>query len=76
MPPAEVAFQLGSRLDSSKMLDPQGLFGEFAAKLEFPAYFGHNWYALAMLDLLRARGDVAIEESGGRVLISSRNDDT
>lgn len=34
------------RLDSRKMTDTAGLFSEFAEKLEFPAYFGHNWYAL------------------------------
>jgi hypothetical protein len=33
-------------LDSASMIEPAGLFAEFAEKLEFPAYFGHNWYAL------------------------------
>ncbi|WP_433652730.1 barstar family protein [Micromonospora zamorensis] len=33
-------------LDSARMGDQAGLFQEFAEKLDFPSYFGHNWYAL------------------------------
>ena len=34
------------RLDSARMTEPAALFAEFADKLEFPSYFGHNWDAL------------------------------
>ncbi|MCR3748127.1 Barstar, RNAse (barnase) inhibitor [Lentzea californiensis] len=45
------------RLDSAKMTDEAGLFREFADKLGFPSYFGHNWYALVdCLDDLHSSG--------------------
>jgi RNAse (barnase) inhibitor barstar len=45
------------RLDSTRMTDTAGLFAEFADKLEFPPYFGHNWYALVdCLDDLHGSG--------------------
>lgn len=34
------------RLNARKMTDAAGLFNEFAGQLDFPRYFGHNWYAL------------------------------
>ncbi|GIF76557.1 barstar family protein [Asanoa siamensis] len=33
-------------LRGAHMSNPAAVFAEFADKLEFPPYFGHNWYAL------------------------------
>lgn len=43
-------FEEGGRrlvaLDGSRMKDAEGVLAEFADKLQFPSYFGHNWAAL------------------------------
>jgi RNAse (barnase) inhibitor barstar len=41
----------GRVVDGSAMDDRAGLFAQFAAALEFPDWFGHNWDAL--VDCLR-----------------------
>ncbi|MGC9667883.1 barstar family protein [Planosporangium sp. 12N6] len=47
-----------------------GLFAEWAARLSFPEYFGHNWDALSdcLADLLDARPLTLVVDDAARLL--------
>lgn len=60
------------RLDGSRMLTEPELFAEFARRLDFPGYFGHNWAALedclANLEWLSAPAYLLVIDGAEHVL--------
>lgn len=61
------------RLRGRRMRTDDGLFTEFARKLDFPAWFGHNWAALedCLIDLewLPAPGYLLVVDDAEQVLV-------
>ena len=67
------------RLDGSRMLTTPELFAEFARRLDFPGYFGHNWSALedclANLEWLSAPAYLLVIDGAEHVLDEAEPED-
>lgn len=76
----EAAFEIGGavrRLDGSRMRTAEELWAEFARRLDFPPYFGHNWAALedclTDLDWLRAPSYLIVIDSADQILAEEQD---